>query len=230
MSVMLHGSMRKIGPIEGRAEGLLDTLRQMVGEEGSLIMPLGADPVAPFDAQHSPAHPDMGVLAEIFRVRPAVCVNDHAASRWAVEGPASASLLKDPPLHDYHGPGSLLQRFAERPDSHVLRLGADVDTVTLTHWAEYLAKVPHKQRTRVRYIRADIGEQFIEGLDDDDGIVDWGEEEDDDYFSQIFVDFVSTGHVSQGPVAGCLGELFHAQTFVDFAVRWMEREFPLIED
>ncbi len=46
----------------------------------------------------------------------------------------------------------------------MLRLGADVDTVTVTHWAEALARVPHKRRVRHRYGRVDIGCQDRESM------------------------------------------------------------------
>jgi aminoglycoside N3'-acetyltransferase len=68
-------------------------------------------------------------------------------------------------------------------------------------------------------VRADSGEQWIEGLDDDKGIVDW---EQGDYFPQILLDFLQTGQARTGPVGACTAELFPARTFVDFAVAWME--------
>ena len=101
----------------------------------------------------------------------------------------------------------------------VLRLGANVDTVTLTHYAEYLANVPNKRRVRLRYERADIGEQWIESLDDTYGI---DEGEDGDYFPQIFLDFLAAGYVKTGPVGNCTAELFEAKPFVKFAVKWLE--------
>lgn len=99
----------------------------------------------------------------------------------------------------------------------VLRLGADPDTVTLTHWAEYIANVPEKRRVRIRYERADIGEQWIESLDDTEGITGEGE-----YFPQILLDFLSAGNARVGPVGNCTAESFAAPAFVDFAVTWME--------
>ncbi len=104
----------------------------------------------------------------------------------------------------------------------VLRLGADADTVTLTHWAEYLAKVPGKRRVRRRYVRCDSGEQWIESLDDSEGIVDWDE---GDYFSQIWWDFLRSGQVRTGRVGHCTAELFPAASFVTFAVEWLETRF-----
>jgi aminoglycoside 3-N-acetyltransferase len=223
-SLMVHASLRKIGPIEGGADAVLDALIEALGPGGTLLMILGADDEEPFDALSSPVEEDdMGVLAEVFRTRRGVRVNDHAAARYAAIGPQSQHLLEPVPLHDYHGPGSVLDRFTQR-GGFVLRLGAAVDTVTLTHWAEYLARVPNKRLVRRRYVRADIGEQWIEGLDDDDGIVDW---EHGDYFPQILLDFLQAGHARTGRVGACTAELFAAQALVEFAVAWLEAHFSL---
>lgn len=217
--LMVHASLRKLGPIDGGADALLDALLQALGPRGTLLMVLGADDEEPFDACNSPVDEgDMGVLAEVFRTRRGVRVNDHAAARYGAIGPQSQQLLEPVPLHDYHGPGSVLARFTNC-GGFVLRLGAAIDTVTLTHWAEYLAHVPNKRRVRRRYQRADIGEQWIEGLDDDGGIVDW---EHGDYFPQILLDFLKTGQARIGPVGACTAELFAAKAFVDFAVEWIE--------
>ncbi len=216
--LMVHASLRKIGPIEGGAEGLLDALIETLGPRGTLLMLLAADNEEPFDPLTSEVDEDIGVLAEVFRRREGVRVNDHAAARYGAIGPQSLQLLEPVPLHDYHGPGSVLARFTDS-GGFVLRLGANVDTVTVTHWAEYLARVPNKRRVRWRFERADIGEQWIECLDDDKGIADW---EHGDYFPQILLDFLKTGQARTGPVGACHAELFPARTFVDFAVVWLE--------
>jgi aminoglycoside N3'-acetyltransferase len=171
--LMVHASMRRVGAVERGAVGMVDALREAVGVRGTLLMVLSADESEPFDALRSPVDiEDMGVLAELFRTYPGAAVNDHSADRFAAIGPAAARLLEPTPLHDYHGPGSVLERLTEL-GGRVLRLGANPDTVTLTHYAEYLADVPDKVRVRRRYIRADIGEVWIESLDDTDGIATW---------------------------------------------------------
>ena len=184
------------------------------------MMVLGADLCVPFDAKTTPVDvEEMGVFAEVFRQHPAVLVNDHAAARYGALGPASRALLEPIPLHDYHGPGSVLERFTEACGM-VLRLGANVDTVTLTHWAEYRAQLRDKRRVKLRYVRADVGEQWIESLDDTDGIREWPQ---GDYFPQIWLDFLAAGHARTGPVGRTLAELFDAQRFVRFATAWMEK-------
>lgn len=218
--VMIHASMRRRGPVEGGAAGVIEALRRAVGAGGTLLMVLGADEDEPFDALRSPVDiEEMGVLAEVFRTSPGVAVNDHPADRFAALGPAASHLPEPTPLHDYHGPGSVLERLTER-GGKVLRLGANTDTVTLTHYAEYLSDVPDKTRVRRRYVRADLGEVWIESLDDTDGIATW---EEGDYFSQVFLDYRASGAVRVGPVGRCEAELFDAAPFVEFAVAWMNR-------
>lgn len=219
--VMTHASMRKVGLVEGGGRSLLEAQLAVVGREGTLLMVLSADEDEPFDAQKTPVDvEDMGILAEVFRTYPGVQVSDHPADRFGAIGKHAEELLKPMPLHDYHGPGSPLERLFHL-GGRVLRLGANPDTVTLTHYAEYLADVPNKIRVSRRYVRADTGELWIESLDDTDGIADWPR---GDYFSQIYLDYRATGSVKTGSVGRCCAELIDAQDFVSYAVRWMNRE------
>ncbi len=172
-----------------------------------------------FDALTSPAETSIGVLAEVFRNYPGVQVNDHVAARFAALGAQSHFLLHPTPLNDYYGSGSLLERFSAA-GGWVLRLGADPDTITLAHWAEYLAVVPHKRRVTRHYQRADGRREVIESLDDSEGIVDWPQ---GDYFTQIWLDFLSTGKARRGSVGNAQSECFSALDFVPFAVQWMEQ-------
>lgn len=216
--LMVHASLRRIGPIAGGADTLLDALSDVLGPKGTLIMPFGSNDDEPFDKLTSAAETDIGILAERFRQRPGTLVNDHVAARFGAVGAHALAILEPVPLHDYYGRGSPLERFTTM-GGQVLRLGANTDTVTVTHWAEYVANIPHKRRVRRHYVRADTGEQWIESLDDSDGIAVWPK---GDYFPQILVDFLDTGHARHGRVGGCTAELFPAAPFVNFAVAWLE--------
>ena len=217
--VMTHASLRRVGPIEGGAAALIEAQRAAVGAAGTLLMVLSATDDT-FDARTSPVDvTELGWLAETFRTHPGVVVSDHPASRFGALGIAAVALLEPTPLHDYYGPGSVLERFTNR-GGKVLRLGANPDTVTLTHYAEYLADLPHKNRVRRRYVRADTGELWIDSLDDTDGIAKW---QHGDYFPQILLDYRASGAVCGGEVGACDAELFDARDFVAFAVAWMNR-------
>ena len=163
--VMVHASLRTLGPVENAAAGIIDAIRQALGSAGTMLTMIAADDTAPFDLLRTRADPENGALAEVFRTYPGVAVNDHPACRSAALGPSASVLLDPQPVDHYYGPGSTLSRFYQR-GGVVLRLGANIDTVTLTHYAEYLADVPHKRIVRRRYERADTGELTIESLDD----------------------------------------------------------------
>ena len=174
----------------------------------------------PFDHLHTPADPEVGTLAEIFRQRPETVVSDHPEGRFAAAGPVASELVSDVPWNDYFGPGSPLERFVGYRGK-VLRLGADPDTVTLLHYAEYLAPVAAKRRVRRHRLVATPSEPrltVIESLDDSEGIVDYPAE---DYFAAVLRHYLAMGRARTGTVGGAVGELIDAADLVAFGSDWM---------
>lgn len=240
---MVHASLRAIGPVEGGASGVLDALELAVGPGGTLLMLLGAGGVweavddadevrAPpaltladaFDRRSSPAYPEVGYLAEAFRIRPGTLVTDHPGGRFGARGRRAAELLANAPWHHYYGPGSPLEHLCDAA-GRVLRLGADENTVTVLHWAEYLARVREKRRVRRHYaVRAGavVAIRHVDSLDDGEGIVDWPGE---DYFARILRDYLATGRGERGRVGGARSELLDARDLVSFGARWMAEHF-----
>jgi aminoglycoside N3'-acetyltransferase len=217
---MVHASMRRVGT---RAEDLVAALDTVVGPDGTLLMTLGADPDAgPFDAAATPADPDIGVLAEVFRTTSGTVVSDHPEGRFGARGACAAALVDDVPWDDYYGPGSPLERFVAI-NGRVLRLGADPDTVTLYHWAEYLADIADKIRVvrtpLVRRADGTVAPVRVECLDDSDGIAEW---DGPDYFGIITDTYVASGRATVGRVGNARAEVFDAVDVVPFAVAWME--------
>ncbi|MGH6792315.1 MAG: aminoglycoside N(3)-acetyltransferase [Methyloceanibacter sp.] len=242
-TLMIHASLRAIGPVHGGPEALLTALEQAVGLEGTLLMILGAEcdfdwvnerPEAerealladapPFDAVSAPVFHEVGYLAEAFRQLPGTQVTDNPSGRFAARGRLAHDLLTDAPWHDYYGPGSPLDRLC-RVGGHVLRLGASSDTTTVLHFAEYLADVPNKRRVRRTYRCQGAGgpeTRAIECLDDEHGIVDWPGE---DYFATILREYLATGRGSHGRVGQAASELIDAGDLVRFGARWMTERF-----
>jgi aminoglycoside N3'-acetyltransferase len=240
--IMVHASLRALGPVDGGASGVVAALDTAVGADGSVFMMIGArddwawvndrpeeervqllEKSLPFDPMTTPADPEVGVLAEVFRQQPGTVVNDHPEGRFAARGRLANALVVDPPWDDYYGPGSPLERFVD-VDGKVLRLGADQDTVTLIHYAEYLTSVPNKRRV-VRH-RKVIGRgaspslRRIECLDNTYGIVDFPSE---DYFAVILRTYLDSHRARTGTAGRSKAELFDAHDFVRFAVSWMDR-------
>ena len=240
--LMLHASLRKVGPVAGGAEGVVAAVESALGPDGTVLMVLGAvddhdwvnaraesdrptllADAEPFDYLVTPALPDVGVLAEVLRTMPGTLVNDHPEGRFAARGRLARELLTDLPWDDYYGPGSALDRFVSA-GGRVLRLGADPDTVTVLHHAEYLAEVPHKLRVRrFRKVASPAGPRIVvvECLDDEDGIVPVDRQPAEDYFAIILREYLATGRAATGMVGGAAAELIDAADLVGFGAAWM---------
>lgn len=237
--VMVHASMRAIGPVEGGADSVIGAILDTIGPDGTMVMVIGTDHSAreavkhlpeaeqiaaleaqtPVDIRTASADPEIGALAEAFRTTPGVIVGLHPDSRFAAIGPDAERIVRDIPLHDYLGPNSPLDRLCDK-QGKILRLGADENTVTALHLAEYYAGVADKRRARRWYhIVDEEGSRVVrvESLDDSHGIAAW----DGDYFGDILNEFLASGKAQFGRVGRARAELFSANDIVSFGSKWM---------
>jgi aminoglycoside N3'-acetyltransferase len=244
--IMVHASLRKIGLGRagfgsGGAQALLDALDAAVGPDGTLMMVLGTEypmdwvydhpPEAraallegssPFDYRNAAVLEEVGWLAETFRRRPGTIVSDNPSGRFGARGARAEVLMADQPWHDYYGPGSPLEKLSMW-GGKILRLGANPDTVTALHYAEYLADLPDKNRVRWDYVIAGPDgaprHVWIDCLDDLDGIV---HRDGEDYFASILYAYLALGRHREGSVGMARSELIDAADIVAFGARWME--------
>lgn len=244
--LMVHASLRKFGLArsshgEGGADLLLDALDAAVGPGGTLMMVLGTAypmdwvnerPVeqraallagsTPFAYEAAPAMADVGWLVEAFRTRPGTLTSANPSGRFGARGADAAALMASQPWDDYYGPGSPLDRLCAL-GGRILRLGADPETVTALHYAEYLAALPAKRRTRWDYLLAGPDgaptHRWVTCLDDNEGIAPY---EGEDYFAAILKAYLPLGRHRAGPVGNARAELLDAADYVAFGARWME--------
>lgn len=240
--LFVHASLRRLGPVEGGAAGVIGALERAVGATGTLMMVLGATnewdwvnahpeseraallaDAEPFDPVGTPALPEVGVLAEVMRTMPGTVVNDHPEGRFAARGRRALGLLQDLPWDDYYGPRSALARVVDA-GGRVLRLGANPDTVTVLHYAEYLANVPSTVRLRRhRKVLDPQGTRIVvvECLDDENGIVPDERQPAEDYFAVILREYLASGRALTGTVGDTRAELIDAADIVAFGATWM---------
>src|SRR5688572_10064288 len=147
--VMLHASVRAVGPIAGGPDEIHLALKDALTEEGTLIMyascPQYVDEVGRgehsaeveaeileklpvFDPLTARSQRENGTLVEFFRTFPGSKVNQHPA-RFVVWGRHTDFLLWEQPWHFAFGHGSLLDRFVQL-NGKILLLGADHDNTT----------------------------------------------------------------------------------------------------
>lgn len=180
--------------------------------------------VPPFDPAASRAIRDNGVLAEFIRTWPGARRSGSPGASMAAIGARAEWLTADHPLDYGYGEGSPLAKLVAA-GGKVLMVGAPLDTMTLLHHAEHLARIPGKRirRYEVPFATAsgtqwrmveefETAEPIVEGLADD-------------YFATIVTGFLATGRGVQGLVGEAPSTLVEAAAITPFAVDWLERRF-----
>lgn len=168
-TVMLHASVRAVGPIAGGPDQIHLALKDALTGDGTLMMYASCpefydevgrghltaeqerellDKLPPFDPLTARSQRDNGALVELFRTYPGSVVNSHPA-RFVVWGKNGEYLLSEQPWSYAFGRGSALERFVE-VNGKVLLLGCDHDTVTFLHYAEHIVDIPDKKISRYR--------------------------------------------------------------------------------
>ena len=165
--VMVHASVRAVGPVAGGPDQIHLALKDAVGESGSILMyascPDGYDEVGrgchppdveaellatlpAFDARTARSARDNGALVELLRTWPGVIANDHVA-RFICHGPHAGELFGTQPWDLPFGRGSALEHLV-RLGGRILLLGSDHDAVTFLHYAEHIVEVADKRLAR----------------------------------------------------------------------------------
>lgn len=168
--LLVHCSMRRVGPVPGGPATLLRALRAAIGPEATLVVPVQTtyvalsseafrdaaadlDPVqlaaymaaAPaFDPQTSPSR-GMGVLAEHVRTTPGSARSAHPTASFAAIGPRAAECMGWHDADCHLGERSPLA-WLYQADAAVLLLGVGYRACTALHLAEYRLPVPPAQR------------------------------------------------------------------------------------
>jgi len=143
--LLVHSSLRSMGPIEGGADALIDTLLEVVGPEGTLAMPTFNYrvhlPFPHFDPHTTPGR--TGALTEIFRKRAETLRSLNPTHSIAAQGKRAAEFLADHYKFQTFGIGSPLDRLAQA-GGYVLLLG-------VTHLANSCIHVGESHAGRVKF-------------------------------------------------------------------------------
>lgn len=242
-AVMVHASLRRVGPVLGGGDGVIAALRQAVGPLGCILAyvswleqfedALGGDghldpalkPHIPaFDPASARANPDHGWFAEALRTTPGARRSANPGASVVALGAGAEAFTADHPLDYGYGAGSPFARLAAA-GGKIVMLGAPLDTMSLLHHAEHLADVPGKHIRRMEVPLATPGGvtwRLIEEYDTVDPVVDGL---DEDYFATIVEDFLASGQGARGRVGDAPSVLVPADAMTRFGVDWLEARF-----
>jgi len=141
--VMLHSALSKMGYVKGGAHSVIQAFLNVIGNEGTLVMPsfpaigynydyLNTDPV--FDIKKTPSK--MGVITETFRNMPGVVRSFHPTDPVCAFGPQAVELTRS------HF-GQLTPYNSESPfyklcllNAKIVLIGVELDSLTNLHTLE----------------------------------------------------------------------------------------------
>jgi aminoglycoside 3-N-acetyltransferase len=241
MTLLVHCSLTKIGWICGGPVTVIQVLLDILGPDGTLIMPShtadNSDPKywenppvpsewfdiirqsAPaFQANITPTF-NMGKVAETFRHWPGVLRSQHPLYSVIAVG-QKAKLITDN-HYECCGEQSPLARLYDCTDNgYVLLLGVQHRNNTSLHLAEYRFQM-----------KDNIEKSFIQGasiINPETNMRQWFEWVDYDYESEDFIDVGNAfdsieGNTKTGKVGLAECRLMKQHLLVDFAVEWMAK-------
>lgn len=235
MLLNVHSALSRLGWVAGGAQGVIDALIEVLGDEGTLMMPAHSGqlsdpanwrrPPAPeswweilraempaYDPARTPTR-NMGVVAETFRSWPGVLRSSHPQTSHAARGPLAAEIVAEHPLDDFFGERSPIGKLYAL-DGFVLLLGVDHGNNTVLHLAESRARFAAKARH-------DEGAPVLaDGQRRWQTFRPWRTEDDD--FADLGAAFARTGLEVRGLIGAAEARLMRARDVVDFAVPWLE--------
>ncbi len=142
-TIMLHSSLSKMGMVENGSDDVIDAFLNIIGNEGTLMMPafpamgfsydyLKSNPV--FDIKNTPSK--MGIVTEVFRKRVGVLRSLHPTDSVCAIGKNANYLIKDhfnqiTPYNQYSPFYKLVELNAK-----IVLLGVDLNSLTNFHTLE----------------------------------------------------------------------------------------------
>ena len=156
MSLLMHSSLRRIGPVEGGADTVIDALLEILGPEGTLMMSTVSGNVnreqVVFDVRHTPS--TVGTLSNVFLKRKGVIRSLHPVHSIAAYGPKAEFFTEGHlDVNTPWSPGSPYGKLM-RNGGHILFLGTNLTYNTCMHALEIEARVPglHTKETTELFI------------------------------------------------------------------------------
>jgi len=245
--MMLHTRMSSIGWVPGGSETVVRALLEALGPEGTLMVYASweehvyhatdwseehraayiAEPPV-FDVSTGEVDREYGRIPERVRTWPGAERSSHPEASVVAVGARARWLTEAHPQQDAYGQRSPFARLVDS-GGQVLMLGAPLDTVTLLHHAEAIARVPEKRRVTFRLLVAEGGRVVQRTFTDIDTSVGAFPYEalglDEDPFAVIARAALGAGIGRRGYVGRAESHLFPAAELTAFAVAWLEGHF-----
>lgn len=150
--VLVHSSYKSFGEVDGGPQTVIDALLEVLGPDGTLIMPtfnFNFNKGEPWDVNKTPSH--MGVLTEIARTNPAAKRVFHPFYSFAILGKLKDELTRVR-YKDSYGKESIFMRLREL-DAKIMIIG-----LSYTHSMTFFHHVEQMNGVDYRFVKAFTGQ------------------------------------------------------------------------
>jgi aminoglycoside 3-N-acetyltransferase len=246
---MVHTRMSALGRVVGGSEAVVRALLDVLGAQGTLVAYASWEEhvygLEDLPAEHRDAYradppvfhpataavdPGYGRIPERVRTWPGARHSGHPEAGVVAVGARADWLCATHPDDDGYGSNSPFARLVEAR-GQVLMLGAPLDTVTLLHHAEAIARVAGTRRVTFAVAELDEHGEVVERTYTDiltgpAGALPYERLGlDEDAFAVIARDALAAGAGVRGRVGQAACHLFDAADLTGFAVAWLRARF-----
>ncbi|MGH3879893.1 MAG: aminoglycoside N(3)-acetyltransferase [Actinophytocola sp.] len=237
-TVLAHASLSSFGWVCGGAVAVVQALLDVLGSEGTLVVPAQTmgnseprhwtSPPVPeewwpvirksmpaFDPRITPSW-GIGAIGEMVRQWPGAVRSNHPHASFAAVGGAAGELMAEHRLDSHLGEHSPLAAL-ERAGARVLLLGVGFNSCTAFHLAEYRVPAP----------RTEFGGAVLTESGDREWITYTDVATNSDDFTDLGETFENTGAVTKAQVGQAVTRLFDLDKAVAHAVAWLPQHRKL---
>ncbi|WP_246943099.1 aminoglycoside N(3)-acetyltransferase [Bacillus pinisoli] len=235
MVVIVHSSLSSLGWVCGGPVTVIQALMEVVGKEGTIVMPTQtADNTDPSGWQNPPVPQEwwpiireempaydplvtptrgMGKIAEVFRTMPDVKRSLHPIYSFAAWGKHADYIVSEQPLESGFGPESPLGKMYEL-DGSILLIGASHDSNTSLHLAEHA--IPGRNKVQKGVAMTENGQRVWKTYEEI--------EYDSDVFEEIGRAFEEAQPIQSTVIGKATCKLLKQRPIIDFAREYFNQK------